>query len=116
MKRIFIAAGISVILASCGAANSANVQPPAPSAYKALEVTTGSNSDRIAKLEQELDQTNSDLETLRSQNKQLADSYDTMVKLFKEHKQLTLTLIQKMNTVLDDQKKSDATEKAGTKK
>lgn len=99
MKRVFIAAAVSFMLASCGAGTSSQVTAPDPAAYKAAEVTAKSNSDRIIRLETELDKAKSDIESLRVQNRQLADSYDSMVELFKEHKTLTMSLIQKMNSM-----------------
>lgn len=103
MKRPFVYIAISVFLVSCGSANQAQMTPPDVAAYKAVELTAKSNSDRIIKLETELDSAKKEINSLRTQNRQLADSYDGMVELFKEHRGLTMTLIQKMNSLVPDE-------------
>jgi TolA-binding protein len=88
----------AVMLASCSPAAKSPAVPEV-SSYKALEITADSNSARIARLETELDKAKSDVETLRVQNRQLADSYESLVGLFKEHRNLTLTIIEKVNSL-----------------
>ncbi len=88
---------ISVLLVACGGAQKASVMPPDAAAYKTVEITANSNSGRIITLEQELDTAKTEIESLRVQNRQLADSYDGLVELFKEHRGLTMMLIEKMN-------------------
>ncbi|PLX69449.1 MAG: hypothetical protein C0603_00540 [Denitrovibrio sp.] len=99
MKRPFIMLAITALLFSCGAAQNASVTPPDVAAYKAVEITSKSNSGRIIRLEKELDTAKADIESLRTQNRQLADSYDGLVELFKEHRGLTMMLINKMNVL-----------------
>lgn len=96
MKRTFILMSIPFIMISCGGNTAQGVQAPDVAAYQAVELTANSNSDRILKLERELDDAKQNIATLQVQNRQLADSYDGMVELFKEHRNLTMTLIQKM--------------------
>jgi TolA-binding protein len=97
MKRTFILMALPLVLTACGGATQQAVTPPDVAKYQAMELSVKSNSDRILKLEKQLDSANSEINTLRTQNRQLADSYDGMVELFKEHRGLTMTLIQKMN-------------------
>ena len=97
MKRPFIMLMISTLLFSCGASQKASVTPPDVAAYKSVEITSKSNSGRIVRLEKELDTAKVEIESLRTQNRQLADSYDGLVELFKEHRGLTMMLINKMN-------------------
>jgi len=99
MKRTFILMAVPFFMISCGGNTAQSVQTPDMAAYQAVELTSKSNADRILKLERELDSAKSDIATLQVQNRQLADSYDGMVELFKEHRNLTLTLIQQMSEI-----------------
>lgn len=110
MKRVFVALAASAVLASCGAAATAQVTAPDPAAYRAAEITAQSNSERLAKLEAELDSAKRDMESLKVQNRQLADSYDSLVELVKEHKSLTISLIQQMKSILPPAKEAPAAE------
>lgn len=105
MKRPFIVIALSVFLVSCGAGSAAQVSTPDAAAYRALEITAKSNSDRIVKLEKELDTAKSEINSLRTQNRQLADSYDGLVELFKEHRNLTMTILQKVNSLFPAEEK-----------
>ena len=98
---------IAALTVSCGAGNTAQVAGPDAAAYRAVELTAKSNSDRISKLEAELDTAKSEISSLRTQNRQLADSYDGMVDLFKEHRGLTMTLIEKMNRLVPQEGKAE---------
>jgi len=102
MKRFFILTVIAALAVSCGG-NSEKVTPPDVSAYKAVETTSKSNSGRIQKLESELDSAKREIDSLRVQNRQLADSYDALVELFKEHKSLTMVLIGKINSLVPEE-------------
>jgi hypothetical protein len=99
MKRTFILMAVPFFMISCGGNTAQSVQAPDVAAYQAVELTSKSNSDRILTLERELDTAKNDIATLQVQNRQLADSYDGMVELFKEHRNLTLKLIQQMMQV-----------------
>ncbi|ADD68448.1 hypothetical protein Dacet_1684 [Denitrovibrio acetiphilus DSM 12809] len=99
MKRPLILIAMPLFLISCASGSAQNVQAPDIASYKAVEVTSKSNSDRILKLETELDSAKDKIESLRIQNRQLADSYDGLVELFKEHRQLTMTILARMNAI-----------------
>ncbi|PLX71432.1 MAG: hypothetical protein C0602_01075 [Denitrovibrio sp.] len=109
MKRTFILIIISMFLVSCGAASTSQVNTPDVAAYKAVKITSESNSERIVKLETELDKARTEINTLRTQNRQLADSYDSLVELFKEHRGLTMTILSKMNSLFapEEEKSSE---------
>lgn len=99
MKRIFVVFAVYIFAVSC-ASETAPVTPPDQASLRAVEITSQSNSARISKLEKQLDEANREIDGLRVQNRQLSDSYDGMVDLFKEHRGLTMSLIQRMNTLL----------------
>jgi len=104
MKRPFIVLAVSALIISCGAGTTEMVTPPDVAAYKAVELTSKSNADRILNLERELDMTKSEVNSLQVQNKQLADSYDGLVELFKELRGLTMVMVNRMNTLMGPEK------------
>lgn len=99
MKRTFILAAFPLLLAGCAGSNAAQTQAMDPASYQALKLSVNSNSERVLKLEKDLDSAKSEIDSLRTQNRQLADSYDGLVALMKEHRGLTMAIIQKMNTL-----------------
>jgi len=111
MKRTFILMSIPFIMISCGSTATQSLTTPDVAAYQAVKVTANSNSDRIQKLEKELDSAKEEIATLRVQNRQLADSYDGMVELFKEHRGLIMTLITKVNSAVGSEKKPEVEKK-----
>lgn len=102
---------VPFFMISCSGAKESAVQVPDKGAYQAVELTVNSNSDRIVRLETELDKANSEINMLRTQNRQLADSYDGMVELFKEHRALTMTLINKVNLLVGPEKEEEKEKK-----
>jgi len=102
MKRVIFIVMISGLLAACSASNS---QPkPADSAsLKSLEVSQKSNSERILRLEQEIDTMRKDVQSMRRQTKHLADSYDSLIVLFHEHKKLTMKIMESVKKILPPQ-------------
>jgi TolA-binding protein len=106
MKKIILLIVVSVAVSACGTATK-QVSPIDSSAMKAVEVAQKSNSERVAKLEKDMDNMRQELDSMRIQTRQLADSYDSLVKLFREHKKLTLDLMTTVNRVLLPQSGQD---------
>jgi len=107
MKKTLIIVMIAAAAVSCGPAAAEKVTPPDMAVYKTLEISVKSNSDRVTRLETELQKANKEIASLRTQNRQLTDSYDELVNLFKEHKNLTMVLIDRMNSLFGSDEEAE---------
>jgi septal ring factor EnvC (AmiA/AmiB activator) len=107
MKKYIAALIISAFMMGCGA-QTGSVAPADETKLAALEVQQKSDGERIAKLEKELSETKEALERTQRQSKQLGDSYDALVVMLKEYRQLIATMMDNVSKMMKSEPKKDA--------
>ncbi|MGE4268156.1 MAG: hypothetical protein AB7F25_12030 [Deferribacterales bacterium] len=100
MKKYIAAVIFAALMTGCGA-QTASVAPADQTRLEALEIQQKSDSERIARLEKELSETKEALERSQRQSKQLGESYDTLVGMFRDYKQVVVGLMDNMKKMMN---------------
>jgi len=102
MKKYIAALVILTFAAGCGNMQTASVAPVDEARLQALEIQQKSDSERIAKLEKELSDTKAALERSQRQSRQLGESYDSLVGMMKDYRQLIGTMMENVGRLMKD--------------